>query len=248
MIQNRPAQTSLADTLKTCIPEDSAMMRSIRARRPNALLVNEKHPEGLRWELQTIDSNLSCLRENPPRSGGSTLIVQDIDQGWGQALISKYPQQVCAEFLAKHMIRLDSRSAVLDATEVPTSTWRAIRKQGRFDFEQCLLRGLTSSLRDEIDGFHIDCDFSSVTQSPRAWSTTHAIFANNTGVSLGRIFGGHEREPSEMTEKIVVPKIWKKSRTRISCCELEDQFCENPNCPQQTFAWCLLSMLRPRAR
>ena len=233
---NRPAQKSLVDTIKSCIPEDSALMRSIKARKPNALLVNEKHPDGLRWNLSTLDSDLKNLHENPPRSGGSALIIQDIDQGWGQTLISRYPRQACPGFLAKHMIRLDSRSAVEEAVKIPTSTWRAVQ-QGRFvDTEELLLRGLTSSLSEDTNGFHVDCDFSSVIKSTPGWSTTHVVSrtVTETSFSVGiealgvgvRWTGGRDHE--ETTEEIRLPKIWKRSRTRLSCCQLEEHLCEKP--------------------
>lgn len=206
-------------------------MRSIEARKPNALLVNEKHPEGLKWWAPAMDSNLKHLHENPPRSGGSALIIQDIDREWGQALISKYPRQLCPEFLAKHMIRLDSPSAVEEAREVPTSTWRAIQQDRGFGFEDCLLRGLTSFLPEDINGFHVDCNLSSVIQSPSAWSTTHVVSTTITETSISAgITGltgstGHRHEKT--TEEFRLPKIWKKTRTRLSCCQLEDHFCEN---------------------
>ena len=231
------ATTSLTDTLRRCIPERSAVMRSIMERQSNALLIDEKHPEGLRWTLPTLSSQLRDLRENPPRLGGSVLVIQDIDQIWGQNLISRYPERVHPDFLAKHMIRLDSRSAIKDTIEVPTSAWRAVHQQNhRLDFEECLLRGLTSSLREDVDGFHIDCDFSSVIQSQSSWSTTSAVttttfehstrsFVPDLPLKLGVSSMTYEETT---TERLVVPKIWKKVRTGLSCCQLEEQFCKDP--------------------
>lgn len=189
-------------------------------------------------ELVNFESDLKHLHENAPGAGGSALIIQDIDQGWGQTLISRYPQQACPGFLAKHMIRLHSRSAVEEAVKFPTSTWREV-EQGRFvDTENILLRGLTSSLPEDINGFHVDCDFSSVVRSTPGWSTTHVVSrtVTDTSFSVGiedpgvpvrlAVTAGLEHEKT--TEQIWLPKIWKRSRTRLSCCQLEDHFCENP--------------------
>lgn len=63
--QASPEPRSLHNTLTKCIPENSDMMRSIRARKPNALLVNETHPEGLRWRTRNMDHDLKKLHDNP---------------------------------------------------------------------------------------------------------------------------------------------------------------------------------------
>jgi len=209
------------------------MMRSIRDRKPNALLVNENHPEGLRWGFQTMDTDLEKLRTNLPRLGGSVLIVEDINEQCGQFLLTKFGQEVSPEFLARHMIRLDSQSAVEHAKNIMNSSLLTPEQHQRLRLEDRLLLALTSPLSKDTNGFHVDCDFSSVMQSPSAWGTTHVVntFRSigqevNVGpISIGIGYSDGPRYPHFVKTSEV--KI-QRTRTRMSCCQLEADFCEDP--------------------
>lgn len=276
VFQANPKPRSLNETLAKCIPRNSAMMHSILERKPNALLINENHPEGMRWDIGTMDANLKELHDNVPRSGGTVLIIEDIDEQFGQFLITKFGQDVSPEFLARHMIRLDSQSAVEHAKNVLGPSLRVPGQYRSHKVEDHLLLALTLPLDQETKGFHVDCDFSSVVDSPSAWGSTRVVtktislnpqisagpfsidigdFRASTGVSdsylrvgancFGVSINNFERSIDfgrartdwisdtmgvsgdssvRKTEEVKM----RKTRTRLSCCQLEADFCEDP--------------------
>lgn len=251
-------------------------MRSIGARTPNALLVNETHPKGLRWGTRSMDDDLKELHDKPPRLGGSVLIIQDINERAGQSLLTEFGHEVSPEFLARHMIRLDSQSAIehakstLDSSPLVRDRFQGLKVEDR------LLFALTSPLSKDTNGFHVDCDFSSVVQSPSAWGTTHVVTttrftpevsvsidgvmdvsvgfgdygasngisdsyasvgAYSLGASIGDVMGISGYAGVNKTKEVKM----QKTRTHVSCCQLEDDFCEaRPICQQ---AYCMLTTI-----
>ena len=262
VFQANPKPKSLRETLEKCIPTNSAMMHSIWERRPNALLVNENHPEGMRWDIGTMDANLKELHDNVPRSGGTVLIIEDIDEQFGQFLLTEFGQDVSPEFLARHMIRLDSQSAVEHAKNVLGPSLRVPGQHRSHKVEDHLLLALTLPLEQETKGFHVDCDFSSVVESPSTWGSTRVVTKtmqvsggkiSTTGISFSfgvkdnsiAVVGSSERSigvGGARTDwiddtmgvsghsSVEKPKEVKmqKTRTRLSCCQLEEDFCEDP--------------------
>lgn len=217
-----------------------------------------------------MEANLEELHNNIPRSGGTVLIIEDINECIGQSLITEFYRDVSPEFLARHMIRLDSQAAVNHAKNVLGSRLRFPAQHRDLKVKDRLLLALTSPLAQEKNGFHVDCDFSSVVESPSAWGSTRVVtktisfqpqssvgpvsisigdsgastgisYFDNGANSFGDSIDNFERNISAgagISDIMGVSGLLRvikteetkmqKTRTRLSCCQLEADFCEDP--------------------
>ena len=159
-----PNLESFSETLRTYIPEDSILMQSITSRKTSAVFMNEQNPNGFE-NGRSIAYLLSKMRVSS-ETGGSALIIQDIDQFWAQRLLKEFPESVHRAFLAHHMIRLDSFSAT-DRT-IERLEEDMIRNRHGAKLESRLFNRHksvefvfpTPSL--DINGCHLDCLFQTI--------------------------------------------------------------------------------------
>jgi hypothetical protein len=201
-----------ADGLNAYIPEDSALMRSIKSRSPRALFVNERYPSGC-----TIDDlSEGVLRElcyDSNLSTGGALIIQDVSEDWAEILRSEYPKSVHSTFLAEHMIRLDGLSATDVALE-----------QLRKDLSSSC-PGTKMDVKRPTNGRSIvEFDFPF---RPSTHMGLHVDFLFET-IDMDRVpsdfsFSGGPRR--NVFEKDASNR-WRRVSHRMSWCQLEKQFCK----------------------
>lgn len=215
-----PRPGTVQATLERLLPEDSSIMRSILAREPRNLFVNGNQPQGI--ELSFTDFS-RYTNETP--AGGSALIIQDVNIGWADFLLSQFDTSLSTTFFAKHMFRLDSSSISGETANEASMNLKSLRTMLRLHCPGTLLESspasddwLTVQLSTDLPtdlqndkGFHVDCDLSSLTKrNPN-------IYYQAPESAKWDVF---ERHVSKDTQ-------WRSIRTRISWCQLDQHLCKN---------------------
>jgi hypothetical protein len=214
---------SFTEELSAYIPKDSILMRSIRDRKPEGLLFNERYTVGCK--IHDLEGGvLQDMLESSKFSTGGALIIQDINQHWAEMLRSEFPGSARTTFLAEHMVRLDAES-VTEANlrqlgkEIGSVCPKARMKVKDFS-DECLAVDFGFPFRlPKHEGMHIDFLFDTV---------------------------GLERVPSDYsfldgTRQTVYEKgasnRWRRASHRMSWCKLAEQFCKTECLSLDAFAY-----------
>lgn len=202
--------TRFIDELHKHIPENSALMQSIRSRDSSALIINELNADGAASPLDNLVDN---LRHISSRRRSTALVIKDINPDWAQALLDEYHNSISATFFLEHMARFDSFSATEKAVE-----------QLKGDVEKyCLETKLSISLIESerkikkiglefrrppaSNGNHIDILLDDVRKET---IPPDALYSGTT-----------RRDVFEQT----TDGSWKKLSTRMSWCRLNESIC-----------------------
>jgi hypothetical protein len=211
-----PTLEPFAETLKTYIPEDSVLMQSITRRKPSAVFMNEQNPHGFE-NGRSIAYLLDKMRVSS-QTGGSALIIQDVDQFWAQRLLLEFPRSVHRAFLAHHMIRLDSFSAT-DQTlekleEDITRNHQGAKLETHLFNRHKSVEFVFPTPSTDISGCHLDCLFQNIEESGNA-VPLHVPFSDGPRKDL------FEKDQFD---------VWRRTSTRLSWCRLKEHFCKIDTC------------------
>jgi hypothetical protein len=215
---------SFIDELSAYIPKDSALMRSIRDRKPQGLLINERYPVGCKIDDLSGGLLQDLVADSKSPMGGA-LIIQDINQDWAEIVRSEFPKSVHTTFLAEHMVRLDGKSI----TEAPM---RQLGKQ---------IGNVCPDARVRVTHFSDEClavDFGFPFRLPK-----------HKGLHIDFLFQtmGLERVPMDYsfldgTRRTVYEKDasnhWRRVSHRMSWCQLSEKFCKVECLSLIVFAHC----------
>lgn len=207
----RQMASSFANALDDYVPEDSVLRCSIRERKPDGLLINGHYASGCKIDRLSSEF-LEDVRADSMALGGTALIIQDINEDWAQALLSKFPRSICSAFLAEHMIRIDSACATDEAIE-------QLRKDiEKSSLETRLAYGITECRKttefgfplrsSESSGLHLDILLETKKYSP---------IPSEIPFSDGPRRDIFEKDPSNH---------WRRASTRLSWCQLKENFCK----------------------
>lgn len=202
------ADGSFTEELSAYIPKDSVMMKSIRNRKPQGLLINERYTVGCR--VHSLEGGiLRDMSDDSKSSTGSALIIQDINQDWAEILRSEFPKSVQTTFLAEHMVRLDETSVTEASmrqvgTEIINVCPHARMKVTHFN-DECIAVDFGFPFQlPKHEGVHVDFLFDTMERVPMDYS-----FLHGTRQTV------YEKDAS---------KQWRRASHRISWCKLAEQF------------------------
>jgi hypothetical protein len=208
-----PMRKSFADDLDEFVPKDSLLRRSITKRKPSGLLINELYPSGC--NITQLDSVfLEEVRADSVPSGGTALIIEDVNQDWADSLCSAFPNTAHSAFLAEHMIRIDSAMANDDVLERLSNEMVEYNPDTKLDYGvmgSCKTTEFRFPSRPmETNEFHIDVliETSEAKSCPSDMPFSH----------------GPRRDVFEKS----ITNHWRRTSTRLSWCQLDENLCRNP--------------------
>jgi hypothetical protein len=203
---------SFADNLDEIIPKDSLLRRSITERKPSGLLINELYPSGC--NTNQLDSVfLEEVRADSVPSGGTALIIQDVNQDWANSLCSAFPRITHSSFLAEHMIRIDSAIANDEVLERLSNEMVENNPDTKLDYGvmgSCKTTEFRFPSRPMgTNGFHIDVliETREAKSCPSDMPFSH----------------GPRRDVFEKS----TTNHWRRTSTRLSWCQLDENLCRN---------------------
>jgi hypothetical protein len=214
---------SFTEELSAYVPKDSILMRSIRDRKPQGLLFNERYTVGCK--IHDLEGGiLQDMLESSKFSTGGALIIQDINQQWAEILHTQFPASARTTFLAEHMVRLDAES-------VTEADMRQLGKE---------IGNVCPDARMKVKDFSDEClavDFGFPFRLPK-----------HEGMHIDFLFDtvGLERVPSDYsfldgTRQTVYEKDassrWRRASHRMSWCKLAEKFCKTKCLSLDVFAY-----------
>jgi hypothetical protein len=200
------------DMIRYCTNRATSVFSAIANREPRSLLINQDYPEGK--ELQQTTMHIEI--ENPP-PGGSVLIIQDIDIKWADTLLNRSDTPISPAFFARHMIRLESQNIHADAEKylgrIKEEFNRRTSLKDEFSGHDWVEAKLWLDIPADDLSLHFDCDIGGMANS------LASFIQPNFAQARRDTFEKHRSNHSH----------WRRTRTRLSWCQLRDNVCKTHN-------------------
>jgi hypothetical protein len=159
-----------------------------------------------------VTTYLTNLRTSQPLSDCSVLIVEDIKPDLAELLLSEFPETVNQEFFMNNMVRFDSCSVTDESIKRLRHTMSARHHGPQLEDNPADGNVKLSNippLSPYLNGFHLDYNIRP-TISYKSLSTLRTL----------------EGLRSDHFEKNL-SDFWRRTSTRLSVCQLENQLCKN---------------------
>jgi hypothetical protein len=207
-----PARKHFTNALHEFVPPNSPLMESIDRRKTRAWIKERDSWDSTAIDLATVTTHLKDLRTSQPLSDCSVLIVEDIKPDLAELLLSEFPETVNQQFFMNNMVRFDSCSVTDESVERLRHTMWARRHGPQLESDPAdgnVKLFNIPPISPYLNGFHLDYNIRP-TISYKSLST----FRTLEGL-----------RPDHFEKNL--SDFWRRTSTRLSVCQLENQLCKN---------------------